>query len=437
MGYWLYDSLLTLLFILALPVLPVSFLLPKRFRDGFFQRVGAYPRDVLESVRGARPIWIHAVSVGEVLSARYLAERLKERFPERKIVLSTFTSTGSKIARQAVTAGDAIIFFPFDHPWIVRRALTLFDPSLVIFLETEIWPNFLRVAHRRGIPTLLLSGRLSPRAYRRYSLLRLFFSNVVQQFSAVGMQSEDDAGRMAGLGVVPHRISVTGNLKYAPLGEDGLHNSGGEGADAALGDKQGRRVLVAGSTHRGEEEILLDAFLSLKSRFPDLLMVLAPRHPQRFYEVERLLKKRRVRYEKKSQLNGRQAVPPDVIVLDTLGDLPDFYAVADVAFVGGSLVDAGGHNLMEPARFRKPILFGPYMTNFADIAKQIKRRGGGIEVRGREDLIREITGLLNDRARREEIGRVAYGVVGGDRGVVDRSIGLVSRYLAHSVHNAK
>jgi len=437
MGYWLYNSLLTLLFILALSVLPLSFFFPKRFRDGFSQRIGFYPREVLDSMRGTRPIWIHAVSVGEVLSARYLAGQLKERFPERKILLSTFTSTGSKIARQAVTAGDVVIFFPFDHPWIVRRALTLFDPSLVIFLETEIWPNFLRIAHRRGIPTLLLSGRLSPRAYRHYSLLRLFFSKVVQQFTAVGMQSEDDAGRMAALGIVPHKIRITGNLKYAPWGEDGLHKQGGGEADLTLGDKGGRRVLVAGSTHRGEEEILLDAFLSLKSRFPDLLMVLAPRHPQRFYEVERLLRKRRLRYEKKSQLNGRQAALTDVIFLDTLGDLLDFYAVADVAFVGGSLVDAGGHNLMEPARFRKPILFGPYMTNFADIAKEIKRRGGGIEVRGREDLIREITGLLNDRARCEKIGGVAYGVLGGDRGVVDRSIGLVSRYLTHSVQNAK
>jgi len=429
MGYWLYNSLLTLLFILALSILPFSFLLPKRFRDGFFQRIGLYPREVLESMRGARPIWIHAVSVGEVLSARHLAGRLKERFSERKILLSTFTSTGSKIARQTVTAGDVIIFFPFDHPWIVRRALTLFDPSLVIFLETEIWPNFLRIAHRRGIPTLLLSGRLSPRAYRHYSLLRLFFSKVVRQFTAVGMQSEDDAERMAGLGVVSHKIWITGNLKYAPSGEDGSHNRGEGEADRTLGDEGGRRVLVAGSTHRGEEEILLDAFLSLKSRFPDLLLVLAPRHPQRFYEVERLLKKRRVTYQKKSELNGRRAALADVIFLDTLGDLPDFYAVADVAFVGGSLVDAGGHNLMEPARFRKPVLFGPYMTNFADIAKEIKRRGGGIEVRGKEDLIREITGLLNDGAKSKKIGGLAYGVVGEDRGVVDRSIALVSRYL--------
>lgn len=456
MTYWVYNFFLTACFILTLPILPTFFLFGRRFREGFLQRIAFYPREIRESVRGSRPIWIHAVSVGEVLSARYLTEQLKERFPERKIILSTFTSTGGQVARQTVAAGDVVIFLPLDHPWIVRRALTVFDPSLLIFLETEIWPNFLRLAYRRGIPTLLLSGRLSPRAFRRYSLFRLFFSEVVRQFTAVGMQSKDDAERMIRLGVDPQKIWVTGNLKHSSGWEDRVNNRGMGGADFALGGRETRQVLVAGSTHRGEEEILLDAFLFLKSRFPALLMVLAPRHPQRFSEVERLLKKRGVRYEKKSQMNGREGGLPvrcltasgrlpgrgqvlaqadtqtglsDVIFLDTLGDLPAFYSVADIAFIGGSLVDAGGHNLMEPARFHKPILFGPYMTNFNDIAKEMKRKGGGIEVHGREDLIREISGLLTDRERAERIGELAYGVVAGDRGVVDRSMDLVSRYL--------
>lgn len=429
MVYWVYNLFLTLFFILTLPILPLLFLFGRRFREGFLQRIGFYPRDVRESIRGSRPIWIHAVSVGEVLSARHLAGQLKKRFPGRKILLSTFTLTGKEIARQAVSAGDAFIFLPLDHPWIVRRALTLFDPSLLIFLETEIWPNLLRLAYRRGIPTLLLSGRLSPRAFRHYAFFRLFFSKVVQQFTAVGMQSEDDAGRMIHLGVDPQKICITGNLKHAPWEEEGANRRKIEEADLPLGAKEERQILVVGSTHRGEEEILLDAFLFLKSRFPTLLMVLAPRHPQRFYEVERLLKKRRVRYEKKSQMNGRGSRITDVIFLDTLGDLPAFYSAADIAFVGGSLIDAGGHNLMEPARFRKPILFGPYMTNFADIAEEMKRKGGGIEVHGREDLIREISGLLTDRAMAERMGELAYGVVEGDRGVVDLSMGLVFRYL--------
>lgn len=428
MTYWLYNLFLALFFALSLPILPFVVLSGKRFRKGLLQRFGFYPRQIYEAVQSSRPIWIHAVSVGEALSASQLARQLKERFPERKILISTFTFTGNEIARQT-GAGDAVIFLPLDHPWMVKRALNVFDPSVLIFLETEIWPNFLRVAYRKGIPALLLSGRLSPRAFRRYSFFRLFFSRVVRQFTAVGMQTESDAERLIRLGIDRQKVWITGNLKRSSWGMEEAQQSGVGTAHLIPGGRDHRQVLVAGSTHRGEEEILLDVFLFLKSRFPDLALVLAPRHPQRFSEVESLLKESGVVYEKRSQMNGQKKASADVIFLDTLGDLPAFYSVADIAFIGGSLVNAGGHNLMEPARFRKPVLFGPYMTNFADIAKEMKRKGGGAEVHGREDLIREISSLLVDRARSENMGRLAYSVVEGDRGVLDQSIGLVSRYL--------
>ena len=208
--------MLTLIFLLVLPLLPFFLLLGRRFRHGLLQRIGFYPRDVQESQRGSRPIWIHAVSVGEVLSARFLAAEVKEKFPGRTILFSTFTSTGFEMARRTVSAGDAFIFFPLDQSWIVRRSLTLFNPSLIIFLETEIWPNFLNQAYRRGIPTLLLSGRLSPRAFGRYSFFRRFFSTVVKQFTALGMQSEEDSERLIRLGVDRQKIWITGNLKHGP-----------------------------------------------------------------------------------------------------------------------------------------------------------------------------------------------------------------------------
>ena len=251
----------------------------------------------------------------------------------------------------------------------------------------------------------------------------------MRQFSAVGMQTEDDAERMSRLGFDPRRISITGSLKHASREAEDGNGQRAKRADLPIARKEAREILVVGSTHRGEEEILLDVFLFLKTRFPTFLMVLAPRHPQRFYEVERLLQKRNVRYEKQSQMNGREDSLADVILLDTLGDLPAFYSVADIAFIGGSLVDAGGHNLLEPARFGKPVLFGPYMTNFADIAEEMRRKGGGVEVHGREDLIREISELLADPKRAERMGKLAYSVAEGDRGVMERSIGLVSRYL--------
>lgn len=429
MTYWLYNFFFTVFFILAAPLLPFLLLLGERFRAGLGQRLGFYPRDVRLGVRGARPIWIHAVSVGEVLSAGHLARHLKQRFPGRKILLSTFTATGNKIARQSVAEADSIVFLPMDHPWIVGRALRLFDPSLLIFLETEFWPNMLRLAYRRGIPTLLLSGRLSPRAFRQYRFFRFFFSRVLNHFSAVGLQNEDSMKRMILLGVDPEKSWITGNLKHAHINGNGAGPREMEDEAVGLLRRDGRQFLVVGSTHRGEEDILLDVFLSLKPRFPKLFMVLAPRHPERFYEVEELLRTKRVEFEKKSQMNGESGNLADVIFLDTLGELSAFYSLADIAFVGGSLVDVGGHNLMEPARFRKPILFGPHMTNCAEIAEELKQRGGGIEVRGEEDLIREISMLLTDRAKAEKMGEAAYGIVEGDRGVVERSMALVSRYL--------
>lgn len=429
MVYWVYNFFLTLVSLLSLPLLPIFFFLGRRFWEGLPQRIGIYPLGVRESLRRSRPIWIHAVSVGEVFSSACLVEQLRRRFPERKILLSTFTSAGNRIARQAVAAGDVVIFLPLDHPWIVRRALNLFDPSLVIFLETEIWPNFLRCAYLKGIPTLLISGRLSPRAFSHYLFFRPFFSKVVRQFNGFGMQSEEDAERMVRLGVDRRKVRITGNLKHASLEKERVHSIASERLDLGVRKRPGQQVLVAGSTHRGEEELILDVFLFLKSRFPNLMMVLAPRHPHRFSEVDRLLQKKKVRYERKSRMNGLERSHPEVIFLDTLGDLPAFYSLADIAFVGGSLVDAGGHNLMEPARWRKPILFGPYMANFSELADEMKRKGGGIEVRGREDLVREISGLLVDRRKAQRIGELAYAVVEGDHGVVDRSMDLVTRYL--------
>lgn len=430
MAYWIYNSLLTLCSILLLPALPFVFLLGKRAREGFLQRLGFYPAEVSASIRGTRAIWIHAVSVGEVLSARNLAARLKEKFPGRKIVLSTFTSTGSSIGRRVLASVDAVIYLPLDYPWIVRRTLRRFDPSILIFLETEIWPNLLRSAYQRGIPTVVLSGRLSPRAFKRYFMFRLFFSRVVRQFTAIGMQSEADAERMVRLGVDRKKVWITGSLKHVPW-ENGRARGVANGKPGLnFGEREKRKLFVAGSTHRGEEEIMVDAFLSLKISFPGLAMVLAPRHPQRFGKVEQLLQNRGVGYEKKSHVNGRERIGADVLLLDTLGDLASLYAIADVALVGGSLVDAGGHNLIEPAQFRKPVLFGPHMTNFADIAGEMKRQGGGIEVRGKEDIIREVSSLLANPEKAEKIGDLAYGVVREGHGVVERSIDLVSRYVS-------
>ena len=395
---------------------------------GFGQRLGFYGRKITAAVNHTRPVWIHGASVGEALAAARLVRDIRQRFPARKIVVSVFTATGYETARR-VLSDPPVIFLPLDHPWGVKRALSRFDPSVLIFLETEIWPNMLRLAHRRGTPTLLLSGRFSARSFTKYSLLGWFFRGVIRNFASMGMQSEEDASRVKMLGADPDRVFVTGNLKLA--GPENTFDEDLVSPESIYREPQsdGGRLLVVGSSHRGEEEILLNAFRYLKKSFPDLHMVLAPRHPQRFAEVEKLLRARGLEFAKKSQSNGRSFFVQDICFLDTLGDLQKFYALGDIAFVGGSLVDAGGHNLLEPARLRKPVLFGPYMANFAAIAEAMKAKGGGIEVRGADDLIREITGLLVDPHKRRAMGEKAYQVAADEQCVGERSGRLLERYL--------
>ena len=427
-GCWVYNALGTFLLVIALPFAPLLYLLGKRYSTGLGQRLGFYDRELKRAVKNTRPVWIHGASVGEVSAAGRLVAEIGKRFPTRKIVLSAFTHTGYETARRAITDA-AVIFLPLDHPWIVKRALSTLDPSVVVFLETEIWPNMLRVAHQRGTPTLLLSGRLSERSFNKYSRLAWFFRGVLRRFASMGMQSEADASRATRLGADPAKVFVTGNLKLADSSNGFHQDSSIESVFDPKSKSDRHRVLVAGSSHRGEEEILLEAFRYLKQSFPDLQMVLAPRHPQRFAEVEKLLKVNGMRFTRKSQTNGRSFFAEDICLLDTLGDLQAVYALGDVAFVGGSLVDAGGHNLLEPARLRRPVLFGPYMSNFAAIATEMKEGGGGVEVKSLEDLVCVLTELLSDGDKRQAMGDKAYRMAADERCVGARTAELLFRYL--------
>jgi 3-deoxy-D-manno-octulosonic-acid transferase len=426
-AYWVYNTLATVFLLIGLPLSPLLIFLGRRYRTGLGQRLGFYSREIASAVNLTRPVWIHGASVGEALAGARLVGDIRQRFPTRKIVVSVFTATGYETAHRVV-ADAAVIFLPLDHPWCVKRALDTFDPSVIIFLETELWPNLLRLAHRRGIPTLLLSGRFSARSFAKYSLLGRFFRDVVRNLALMGMQSDVDASRAKMLGADPERVFVTGNLKL--VGTDNRdQNTVMTECIPSGGCRAGARLLVVGSSHRGEEEMLLEAFQYLKKSFPDLHMALAPRHPQRFPEVEKLLIAKGLRFAKKSQLNGSSLFSDDVCFLDTLGDLEKFYALGDIAFVGGSLVDAGGHNLLEPARFRKPVLFGPHMANFAAIAEAMKAKGGGVEVRDINDLIREISCLLDDPDKRRAMGDKAYLVAADEQRVGERTARLWERYL--------
>lgn len=419
MWFFFYNVLLTLGFFLGLPFVALLVMLGSRYRDGFSQRLGFYPKSA-RALAGTRPVWVHAASVGEVRSAAPLIAKLKAGDPERSILVSTFTSTGQRIARQ-IHGVDAVIFLPLDLLWSVRRALRRFDPTALVIIETEIWPNLAHQAFRRGIPTLLLSGRLSEKALARYKLFRPLFRAVLDCFTVLGMQTAADAERMRQLAGDSSKISVVGSLKFAWTGEPAVQNG--------LIRERGRQLFVAGSCHRGEEEILLKALASARTKFPKLSMVLAPRHPERFPEVERLLRSSAFEFNRKSQTPDDRLFAKDVLLLDTVGELPEFFAAGDIAFVGGSLVDAGGHNILEPARYRKPILFGPHMRNFATIAAEMKQTGAAIQVDSADELAHALVNLLVDSDKRHRMGESAAQIARANVDAFSRNFDMAERYL--------
>lgn len=423
MWYAGYNFFLNLGFVAALPLAPLILALGPRYRRGFLQRLGVMPQFAGAPHERGRTIWVHAASVGEVRSALPVVREIKTRAPDRSVILSTFTATGHRVALDAAAA-DGVIFLPLDFRWNVRRVLRRLDPALLVILETEIWPNLLREAFRLGVPIVLLSGRLSPRAFSRYAIFGGFLRRVLSCFSAIGMQTEEDAARMIRLGADRRRVSVVGSLKFAAALPARDHRR------ALPFATDGKQWLVAGSTHEGEEEILLSAFAMLRGRFPRLSLLLAPRHPERFARVEQLLRQRKFTFAKRSA--GASAAvleQKDVFLLDTIGELAEFFALGEIAFVGGSLVDAGGHNMLEPARWRKPVLFGPNTANFRAVADQLIRAGAAMEVRSAGDLAENVALLLNDAERCRRMGEAAAQVAAGAADVLRRNFTLVERYL--------
>ena len=420
--FGLYNTLLHVGLILGLLIWPLGFFRWRHPYRGLWERFTCYPSEFMDALAGSRPIWIHAASMGEVRSAAPLVRRLRAEWPQRKLLVSTMTLTGRQTAQDMLQEVDGVTYLPLDLPWLVSRSLRRLQPELIILLETEIWPNFIHTAHRRRIPTVVLSGRLSPRGAVRYRRFLRLFRPVLDGVSGFGMQDRENAGRVLRLGVDPAKVTVTGSLKSAETEPGPIPDPFGP-------IREPGPVVVAGSTHRGEEEMLLDVLPELRRLHPELLVILAPRHPERFGEVERLLRERQLRYRKRSDMNRLQSGDDGVLLLNTLGELPRFYGCAGVTFVGGSLVPAGGHNLMEPARWGKPVLFGPYQSNIAETAREMLEQGGGVEVHDRQDLFREIADLLSNPGRASAMGRRARRVVDADGDVVSRSVELVRRQL--------
>jgi len=420
--YRLYSFVLGLLALGYLPVFLVRKVwgagYPLALRERFgFARVPPPP-----VLRGR--FWVHAVSVGEVIAAVPLVQALQARWPAADVVVSTVTATGERVARARLGETAAMLTFPLDFRGAVGRTVRRVDPACFIALETELWPNLLRALRESKVPAVLANGRISDRSYRRYRLVRGLFRRVLQDVALFCMQSDEDARRIISLGAQPERVLVTGNLKMeTPSGD-----AGAEQLWRRLLHLGQAPVVVAGSTHRGEEAIVLDAFQAVRSASDGLRLVLAPRHPERLDEVESLARSRGLPVVRRSRVGSGNAAP--VVLLDTMGELASLYGVADVIFVGGSLVPVGGHNVVEPALHGKAIVFGPHMTNFRDAAALLLRADAAVQVGDGAALAETLGRLLRDPSARQALGRAAWSAVRAHQGACVRTIAALERVLA-------
>ena len=427
---YLAYSLLTLLVLAAVsPYFLYQAIRYQKYIGSLRQRLGFLP--IAFNVDAEESIWIHAVSVGEALTARALAADLKARYPRLRLFLSTTTMAGQQVARRSVSNVDAVFYFPFDWTLIVRRTLRLVRPRLFIMMETEIWPNLLRECRRRDVRTAMINGRISNRSYPRYKLIRPFIRRVLADVDRFCVQSEESARRLIDLGADPARVSVTGSLKFDSL-EPAAATAHGRPRDRVLRFFQlapSRTVIIAGSTLRGEEAAVLRAFARIKTAMPGAMLMLAPRQPERFGEVERLARDAGFATVRRSELPIDAEPRHDVVVLDTIGELAQLYQLATAVFVGGSLVDHGGHNILEPAIFGKPIVFGPHMHNFKEIAEVFVANDAAIQVTSERELDEALLALVTDPVRRARLGAAARALVAANRGAKMKTLEVIAALL--------
>ena len=390
-------------------------------RGRLAQRLGHVERS-----RHAGVVWIHAVSVGEVQAAAGLVHALRRRHPDLPIVVSTVTPTGAQRARTLFRDGVQHCYLPYDLPGAVRRFLDRVSPQVAVILETEIWPTLYAELGRRGIPLVLGSARLSARSVDRYRRLASLLRDTLSGGIVIGAQTSVDADRFRQIGAASERVHVTGNIKY-DLEIPASQVDAGRALRRRWGEA--RPVWIAGSTHEGEEEAALAAHASVRARLPTALLLLVPRHPQRFETVHTLLRRRGTAFAQRSagELPGAD---DDVFLIDTLGELQAFYAASDVAFVGGSLVPIGGHSLLEPAVLGLPILSGPHTHNGQEIAELLGQSGALVLVRDREALARSLLTWLEAPSLAHEAGESGRRAVAANRGAVDRLVAMIEPLLS-------
>jgi len=428
----LYNILFTVFFTAAAPYYFVRMRRRGNWKKDFGQRFAKYDSKLKQAITNRHVLWTHAVSVGEVNVCTQLIRALEPRVPNLKIVVSTTTTTGMAQLESKLPNHISKIYYPIDKRSIVARAFGVISPEAIVLIEAEIWPNFLWRARGLGKPVFLVNARLSDRSYRRYRRFGFFFRPLFASLTGVGAQNEQDAAKLRELGCRPEAIHVVGSLKFdaAVIPERRVLNV--PSLLRQLEAPANARLLVGGSTHPGEEAILAEQFLRLRARFPDLFLVLVPRHFERGREVGRELSARGVKFVFRSEIGPRtQYLPGEVecLLVNTTGELKHFYEQATVIFIGKSLTAEGGQNPIEPGALGKAMVFGPNMQNFTEVVRGFIQQDAAVQVSDAAELEKALGDLLSDEARREQLGRNALEVVHKNLGAIDRTADMIIKHL--------
>jgi len=428
----LYNILFTVFSVLASPYYLWRMRRRGNWRAGFSQRFGVYDTKLKQALTNRDRIWMHAVSVGEVNVCTQIIQGIEPRLPNLKIVVSTTTTTGMAELHRKLPTHISRVYYPIDRRNCVVRALSTIRPLAIVLVEGEIWPNFLWRAKEMAIPVFLVNARLSDRSFRGYKRFGRLFRPLFGSLAGVGAQSEADAARLRELGCRPESVRVVGSLKYDAAKLDERRLLDVPAMLGQLGLAPGARILLGGSTHAGEEAILAEQFLRLRARFPDLFLVLVPRHFERCREVGRQLEARGLRFVYRNGITAPTRFQPgevDCLLVNTTGELRYFYEQATVIFVGKSLTAAGGQNPIEPGALGKAMVFGPNMQNFAEVVRSLLAQDGAIQTRDAAGLEKVLGELLADEARRQTLGRNALKVVRENLGAVSRTVDMIIEHL--------
>ena len=428
--YILYNTILLLAAIIGMPYYFFKVVFTGKYRKSFIQKLGGRQAQILVNLKNAPRIWVHAVSVGEVTAAAPIVASLKQIRPDVEIIFSTSTETGQEMAQHLVKDVAAFIYFPLDIPYVVRKMIRLVKPGVFVMVETELWPNFLKTCHEYNITALMVNGRISPRSFGKYKLTRFFWRMILRHLSAAAMISAIDAARIKEIGIDAGKIQILGNAKYdalAALASPELHKE----IAALLKVRENERFFVAGSTHSGEEEVIVNVYLELLKKYPDFKLIIIPRHIERTKDVFELLHKYNLEdvITVTGMKGGQDRQRERIIIVDVIGELFKVYSLATIVYCGGSLVPKGGQNILEAAAWGRVIFYGPSMEDFTDEKALLENADAGVTICNAADLLQGIIRALENPEELERRGARGKAIVAANMGAAARYAELINRHL--------